>query len=964
MRTTTIPGQALRYVMSLLLALSPFLGAMTAKPQPAQAEVNAAACVEMIKDGAALPVVLAAKAAEGVAVATKAAACVAAGSQDPVQAVIIVALTALAVAGEISTSDQCEQLIGTAIGKLIAELFQQSGLDKALGDDVTAIVAQVAGGAATELLLNAIPPLAQWLGCGCAVAGSVGDLAALGKEAADAVKEVVDDAKRCHPAMAQVAGYFDDAVEFFEAGFDAVGNLLGDAYCTTIGDVTDDKDCRPAPTWVDCTNGNEIYGGVKQLGPATFYSDTNNQVCTCPSGTTPAVQNDSITCKCPEFGQQYFGGTCGCPAGQMLISFPGIESFCGTCPSGAETKDGKCIGCGPGAAINYDKGWLGNQSSHWAVDNKQVCETCGDRSLASADGKSCVACGDYMYKDTATLTCRYCDWSRGEILSADGKTCITEASCGENQTLTDIVSMGDGGSFKAGHCDCKDGYTWYSASMGTTGRGFADSACVPQVTCNAGQHPDQKSGVCVNNRDCGDKQVVMVQQKDATGGQWAEAMCQSCPMDKPNYNPQTNTCEADPAVMPQTTTANPADWCKGEKEVWSSKSARCVTCPPYTEKSGNTCVVRELSVSEQPKQPAMPPDLGKTAYNEPKCPGMFEDPRGRCCPYSAINTSGMCPLPPPGSQDPRTGCPVGYEPRGEFCAISDLPGRALPEFALQCPPGLIPQGAQCVVPVVWREPDLHPCPGGLAAVGRYCAAALLPSPRDSQSSCPEGYAASGSYCVARILPPQSNASAPCEGTRLPGGSCISNGAMAAAAAAAGLGAIVAGRRAVREGTGPAVLPAQVPPGRTPGPASKGGITGTPALVKGSDGTGSKSGPTIGTTTFGKPAGDDTTQPAGKSETKSGPTIKGNTVKKSSGDDTTAPVRSRTKSGSTGPGAKSEPLPKTVPARPKLPSPPTPKLTTPALKAPALKASPPTLKAPPPPTLNMPPPGSVGPRLVK
>lgn len=988
MRKTTIAGHVLRCLMSLLLALGPFLGTMVVKPQPAKA-VDLEACAEFVKDGVANTVGIAANAAEMVEATAKAAACVSAATQDPIQAVVIVLLTALAVAGEFSGSDACEQMVNTAIGKLIATAFQESGIDKVL-DKVKAgtsdKIAQFIGGSANEAITEIIPPLAQWAGCGCAVAGLVGDISDLAKDILEKAKEIKEDAEKCSPELATVIEVFDDAVEFFSDGVDKVGEFLDDAYCATLGAVFSDDDCnKKPPVWVDCTNGNVLYGagkGIVAVGNNTFYSENENAICQCPSFTTPLLEGSYLQCKCPIEGQTVQGNVCGCTGTDTVIAFPGYTPFCGKCPEGAIEQNGQCVSCGAAAVINY-KSYVSEASKNepWAVNHDKVCQDCGDRSLASADGKTCVACGDWQYKDTATNTCKYCDWyDKGEILSTDGKTCISDKSCGENQELKIGTSSGDGAAFAGAYCGCKDGYVAYSAQTQLTGVGFQDSTCVKQIACNAGQHPDYKTGVCVNNKDCGDKQVVATYVKDEIAGtSWLEHSCQSCPMDKPNYNKATNTCDPDPPATSETTTVNTADWCKGENEVWSIKDGRCVTCPPYAEKKGSACVVRELSVNETPKQPDGPPDFGNTAYNGPKCPGMYEDPRGSCCPYNAINFDGMCPVPPSGSRDTRTGCPVGYEPRGEFCVIATLPGREPPDIALRCPPGLVSQGGQCIVPVVWNEPGLHPCPGGLAQVGNWCAAALQPAPgRDAPSSCPDGYTASGTYCVGATLPSRTAPTSPCDGARLPGGACLGNAGIAAAAVAAGVAGVVAGRRAGRglppgPYSGTEALVKQDPSGGRGAGAPKSGVTGTPALVKGTDDKGAKSGPTLGGTTFTKKSGDDTTQP----KKDGGPTVKGTVLKSKGGDDNVGTSKAKGRSGpKIEPRASTSikrdtPAPKTVTATQKLN---TPKLNTPKLNAPtpprptapALKsAPPPALKLPSAPQLKMPSPGGASTRpLIK
>jgi hypothetical protein len=409
----------------------------------------------------------------------------------------------------------------------------------------------------------------------------------------------------------------------------------------------------------------------------------------------------------------------------------------------------------------------------------------------------------------------------------------------------------------------------------------------------------------------------------------------------------------------------PADQVNAPKDP-----SKCVPCPPFTKKSGNMCVTAPPSIPKTPVDPgtvSLPSGndwAGGVPPRRTSCPpGMRMGANGVCCAANHVGANGQCLVAAAPPVDRRQDCPEGYEAQGEYCVFVLRPEQPKPSTAMRCPPGLVPRDGGCVVPVVWREADLHPCPGGMTQVGRHCAAALQPGATPSRASCPSGYTLSGDYCVVLALtaPPTQNTgtavgAASCDGARLPSGRCLSNTAVTVAAAGAGMAAVLATRRAAR-------------------PAQPAGLSGTPALIRQPE---TPSGPTIGTGQPKNPGGAGTealvnqpgtstkgsaTDGAPKGALKGTPALvksndqtkgqtKGNTLALPSGDDSPG-AKAKPKKGKSPPPdvairntAPNDLAPKKgtiVPTRPSLPKIIAPKIIAPKVTAP--HAPPP--KAPPP-----------------
>lgn len=137
------------------------------------------------------PVGQAAKAAK---VGSTAAACMSAASGDPMMAMVIAAMTAAAVGGMFSTIDECNALVETNLGQVVAAALLKLPLP--LTDEQKTLLTQFASGhmppgvSFTELIaaipgLNALP---AYLKCGCNVAGAPGEFEKIANEYKESVQ--------------------------------------------------------------------------------------------------------------------------------------------------------------------------------------------------------------------------------------------------------------------------------------------------------------------------------------------------------------------------------------------------------------------------------------------------------------------------------------------------------------------------------------------------------------------------------------------------------------------------------------------------------------------------------------------------------------------------------------------------------------------------------------------------------
>ena len=153
----------LRSFSALIVAL-----ALQFVPQVAPAKADITDCFKALA-----PLEQLTKAAE---IAAKAGGCSSAATGDPVMAMTIAAMTAAAVAGEFSTIGQCNKLIDSSVGRLIAKALLQLPLDSYTKNMLQAFVDGSLPVSFTELVasLPGLNAMTYYMQCGCNVAGAPG----------------------------------------------------------------------------------------------------------------------------------------------------------------------------------------------------------------------------------------------------------------------------------------------------------------------------------------------------------------------------------------------------------------------------------------------------------------------------------------------------------------------------------------------------------------------------------------------------------------------------------------------------------------------------------------------------------------------------------------------------------------------------------------------------------------------
>jgi hypothetical protein len=473
------------------------------------------------------------------------AACMAeAASPNPITIGFMGAMTAIFVAqtagGEQPFSDpaSCNQAVKNLLVQTIASALNDmidddlvGGLLKSiLPDAAVDLIQKVASAAAGEVapmlaesLMNALGPVAHYLECGCAAAGTAAIVYEAGKAIAEAGKGVVEAAGACG----------DLATAFLDNPGGVVGAILDDpglvltaiaeAVCG-IGEITQSV-CNVAGFVIDiakaaceatgaCEAVGVVWDGVQEIGStvACFFTNCDDPpppspppAC-APGATVQTSLTQGAPCQCQApngwvWETQYvFSPLAGaafpqdvrvcrsCAANEGLAN-----GWCFKCPTGF-TKDpatGACsrpIICAPGSIVNADN---------------TGCWTCPGGTQFSSDGKACVrACPanrpDMVFNENVQTTppvnypqtAGFAPWRGGDCRCPgntydNGQACVAIPTCSANMTFN--VSLG------ACMPDCGP-----NGVLGPTIDGRREC-----VACGAGQVA--ANGQCV--APCGDGQV-------------------------------------------------------------------------------------------------------------------------------------------------------------------------------------------------------------------------------------------------------------------------------------------------------------------------------------------------------------------------------------------------------------------------------------------------------------------------
>jgi hypothetical protein len=385
------------------------------------------------------PVGQAAKAAE---VGSTAAACLSAASGDPIMAMTIAAMTSAAIGGLFSTIGECNDLIDTSLGQVIAAALLTLPLP--LNDDQRKLLEQFAKGnmppgISFRELIAAIPglnALSAYMQCGCNVAGAPGEFAKIAKEYADSVEECGNFFTDAGEAFLEWVG---SGFESLFGGHDFVPGPQEEYTCYVY--------TMPPDIWTATTIRPESRGCGSHVCPAGYVIAERTVM---PSGT----KQYKCTEKCPEAPIVVMDNVCYAQDNitpvNRVCQFTGVTVQC--CDKGQRVdKTGACLPACPAGYQYWDTqaGQCRNCSTGWYPDYQSANNSIGE----------CVECPsgeryDFIAKKCQPLECRppfeYFDANKphecaycppGELYSASTNKC--ECSLGTFE--------------KGGACQCPEG---------------------------------------------------------------------------------------------------------------------------------------------------------------------------------------------------------------------------------------------------------------------------------------------------------------------------------------------------------------------------------------------------------------------------------------------------------------------------------------------------------------------------
>ncbi len=269
-------------------------------------------------------------AAEAAKVGATAAACLSAASGDPIMAMTIAAMTAAAVGDMFSTVDECNALINSNLGQVIAAALLS--LPLSLSAEQKSLLEQFANGnmppglSFTELIatIPGLNLLTVYMQCGCDVAGAPGEFAKIADEYKDSV---VGCANFIGDAVVAFLEWMGSGMESLFGGHDFVPGIQMETECNNYE--------MPANIWT----------AKRIITRSERRSSCGNTWCrdgfvileqTAPSGAKQYMCASS----CPEFtrtfqpGDLCYGGNEWAQVGERC--FPAYRQEC--CPPGEKVK--------------------------------------------------------------------------------------------------------------------------------------------------------------------------------------------------------------------------------------------------------------------------------------------------------------------------------------------------------------------------------------------------------------------------------------------------------------------------------------------------------------------------------------------------------------------------------------------------------------------------------------------------
>ena len=368
------------------------------------------------------------KAAQAAEASGIASACMSEASGDPIMAMTIAALTTAAVGGAFSTIEQCNQLIDSIIGQVIAAALLEVPMIKNNSEAASQLeqFAQGTSPAGTSFkdIIESIPalralPVWTWIQCGCNVAGLPGEFERLAYEYGQSVQGCANFVGDAIDAM--LGGFMESAF----AGHGLVGGIQQqvDASCpfyqmppnTWTADnlfLFRERQCH---TYI-CAEGLVI---VEKTGA----SGQKLSMCSgsCPEVTTVVEggrcwSQDVFDDRCQFRGQN---STC-CLDGQKVVQW----GFCGpACEPGTQywdTQKGLCRNCPTGWGAVYPS----------SMSSVGFCIECPFDQIYDASTKTCepLFCPPPYIFTNPKYPHRCLRCPAGQLFSASTGTCGSTSS--------------------------------------------------------------------------------------------------------------------------------------------------------------------------------------------------------------------------------------------------------------------------------------------------------------------------------------------------------------------------------------------------------------------------------------------------------------------------------------------------------------------------------------------------------
>lgn len=392
-----------------------------------------------------------------------------AASGDIVMAAVIAAMTAIMASGAYDSESSCEKVVNTVIASVVVDVFKEieGSVDLAglFGQDFVNALNTDFSTAGVAALHQALAPLFDYIDCGCAVSGTVAQVAQDIKQAAEGYASCGSILVGAVKEAGKIVG---DAAKGVGSFFELVGE--GTACIATFGlwCLGSSNDREPAQNLqcIDVYNNYEgdTHGGRIWCGPGAQCATVPSQNGDSWNGCAPCTDvpfskangTNQNGCGCQanfKASLNEHGGlaSCSCNSPFVLTSV-GAAVQC-LCPQGSYQNQGACSACMPG---------------HISSPDRSQCLSCAADQRVSSDGGSCQQCpaGQGSIYDNGKF---------------DGQCHDLSCPAGQHRDVVK-ASFSVPSGFSACQCDA--------------GTVMQNGKCVTKAVCEAGQHYDSATNTC------------------------------------------------------------------------------------------------------------------------------------------------------------------------------------------------------------------------------------------------------------------------------------------------------------------------------------------------------------------------------------------------------------------------------------------------------------------------------------